>query len=439
MDIFKEVPKGFHEQFLDTLAQLETKEAAKHKRFSGKRLVLLIAAIVAALGTLTAGAAGIFKWHQAAKERLGISEEVADKLVMEGIAKEEHAIVEKASIKIEAVMSVGTDRGFYLLFKVSGQDGLVLTENSMFEQVSVLSEKEFAGVTCGMVAEELADNSTLYAVELMRRDDMDYAGEAVEIQFINFVEMDKVDITEVLVENTWEMPITLPNTQESVMYAQSGIFTADFHELNITGVEISSSVIRLHGEDWRELYHVTNKQSIAPPVIRYKDGALLQPQAGVGQTGYNVESDSQAGYIEFRLDVTMDVDKVEALLFEDCEIILGECIKAYEGAFEEPDNFAEVFGTETPETMEVVYEYNTNHLVVCNKQKIYLWDTVCNHAEEMVDLEDLGYDAENGGEITVEPGQLLRILPYSDFDKEYIVRLGYGLEAEKRVIERTRK
>lgn len=439
-EIFKEIPQGFHEQFLDTLQQLESEQKPTGvKKFAVKKTVLLVAAIVAAMGTLTAGAVGIFKWHEAAKERLGVSEEVADKLVMEGVAKEEYAVVEKDDVTIEAVMSVGTDRGYYLLFRVAASEKLMLTENTSFAQLGVVSDKEFAGITCGMMPDSLEGNAALFEVELLRKENMDYAGEEVGIQFIHFAETDKVSVTEVLVESTWEIPITLPSTQESGRFAQSGVFTADFHQLNITGVEISSSVIRLYGEHWRDLYHVTDKQSIQPPTIRYKDGTLLQPHAGVGQTGYNGDTQTEEGYVEFRLDVTMDVENVEALLFEDCEIVLGESMEPYGDAFENPCNMEEVIKAENPEDLKVLYVYHTNHAVIYDEQKLYLWDTVCNHAEELVDLKEIGYNAEAGGEMLVSPGQMMRILPNADSDKVYIVRLGYGLDAENKVIESPRE
>jgi hypothetical protein len=77
--------------------------------------------------------------------------------------------------------------------------------------------------------------------------------------------------------------------------------------------------------------------------------------------------------------------------------------------------------------------------VIYDEQKLYLWDTVCNHVEELADLKEIGYDAEAGGEMLVSPGQMMRILPQSDSDKVYIVRLGYGLDAENKVIERSRE
>lgn len=438
-DIFREVPKEFHEQFMSTLSGLnETDVQHKVKRVSLKKGIILVAAIVAVMGTITAGAAGIYQWHQAAMENLGASPEVAEKFVVEGIAKEEHATMEKDDVTIEAVMSVGTDRGYYLLFQVTVAEGVPLNEDTIFEAIDVVSEKPFDGVTIGMVEGSYAGNSAMYSVELLGKEKVDYAGEVVKIHLENLVQTDKVDVTKVSVGATWEIPVTLPLMQEVKTFYQRGTFTAGFHEVNIDRVEISSSTITLYG-NWKELYHVTNKQSVAPPCIRYADGTLIQPQSGFGQTSYDLDNQTGEGFIVFSLDIMLDVDKVEALVFEDCEIVLGETINTLVATKVDVCNLAEVIEAEHPEEIKVHYLYNTDHAIIYDTKKLYLWDTLCNYAEVLADLEEISYNEEAGGEMVVCPGQVMYILPDANSDKVYIIHAGYGLEPQNRVLERERE
>lgn len=438
-DIFREVPKEFHERFVNTLNCLnEVDSQHSVKKFSLKKGIILLVAIVAAMGTITAGAAGIYQWHQEAMEKLGASPEVAEKFVVEGNAKEEHAVVEKNDITINAVMSVATDRGYYLLFQVTTSRNVLLSVDAIFENVNVISEEAFGGVTVGMVEGSCADNAALYSVELVSAVNMDYAGETVKICFENLVQTDKADIAEVLVDAAWEIPITLPLAQETRIFYQSGIFTADFHEVNIDRVEISSSTIKLYG-NWKELYHVTNKQSVTPPCIRYVDGTLVQPQSGVGQTSYDLDNQTGEGFMVFSLDVLLDVDKVEALVFEDCEIVLGETIKTITAAGNETCNLEEIIEAESVEEIIVHYLYNTDHAIIYDAKNLYLWDTLCNYAEVLVDLEKISYNEEAGGEMLVCPGQTMYILPDANSNKVYIIHAGYGLKPQDRVLERSRE
>ena len=79
MEIYKEVPEKFHNQFTETVAILEQKKPRKRAgRRSIRRMLPIAAVLILALSTLTVSAACVFLWHQAAKETLSVSESLAE-------------------------------------------------------------------------------------------------------------------------------------------------------------------------------------------------------------------------------------------------------------------------------------------------------------------------------------------------------------------------
>ena len=149
MDIFKEVPEDFHMQFINTIENLEDGNAYEQeiawknsrKRISGKRPVILIAAAVLALSTLTVGAASVFRWHERAKERFGVTEETENSLTGRELAAPEYEVIEEEGITFSLIQSVRTEKSFYYLMEVTVPDSITLNSDVVFEESSVTSDK----------------------------------------------------------------------------------------------------------------------------------------------------------------------------------------------------------------------------------------------------------------------------------------------------------
>ena len=133
MKIYKDVPEQFHREFMDTINMIEEKQEKDHNGYGTKKMILLVAVLVLALSTITVSAAYIFRWNPAALNWLGVSEELAEQLNQEGIAKQEHAAVSTAGDEINAIQLVMTDDYCYVLLSVSAPEQVMMrmTETSL--------------------------------------------------------------------------------------------------------------------------------------------------------------------------------------------------------------------------------------------------------------------------------------------------------------------
>lgn len=82
----------------------------------------------------------IFAWNPAALDWLGVSEELAEHLNEEGIAKQEYATDSDAGVEIRAVQSVMTDNCCYVLLSVSVPDQIFLDDDVFFEEMYIESD-----------------------------------------------------------------------------------------------------------------------------------------------------------------------------------------------------------------------------------------------------------------------------------------------------------
>lgn len=429
-NIYKEVPEQFHNQFMDTLGQLEREGDCvgqkSSRRYSPKGRLLLVAAMAAVLSTVTVGAAELFKWRQEVRERLGVEEDLADKLTMEGAAKGENAAAAAAGVTVEALQSVRTANEYYVLLAVTTPKGMAVDGDTLFEDLSVVGPVEFDGCTVNYTGQTVglaegrepaaatAGTQSLWEVRLRTREDVDYGGQEVTLQLKNLVQTQKTEITDLLAEGVWELEMILPSEADQAVLAGERELTLGHHTVTITRIEVDPFYLRLYGEQ-EELQHALRHQNGQIVGVRCHDGTVVEEAAALNITALHKDGAVGEAYIGIPLEKAIDVSRF-------AEVILAEERDRSEGAVD-----VEQAGLAA---MEVLCE-RQGHALVWDGQCIYLWDMLCGEAERLVDLEALGFSQSAGGTVHVGPGgNILQILPRSDSEKQYVVQVYYGAQGE---------
>lgn len=428
-DIYLEVPENFHGRYMDTIASLENeREEANeesgrrghNKRYSFKRTVVLIAAVVGLLSSLTAGAVSIYRWHQAAREQLGVSGELAGKMSVQGAAKEESAAVSEDAVTIKALQSVKTDNFYYVLLSVTTPESVTINEDTVFEGIEVVSEGEFTGSTIDYITDSFEGQESLWEVKLLTADKADYAGVEVSLKIRNLVQTEKTEVVDMLVQGEWVLPITLPKNSESAVLNHESIMTLGHHEIAIERMEIGAFEVRMYGAE-EELRHALRHQSTMVTGVRYLDGTVVEETSAIRIDALAKDESTGEYYIGVSLNQAIDISSFKELISEE-KNDTAEASKA-------------VMDDAAIEQMTVIYE-KYDHAIVGDKKGIYLVDRECGVMRQLADLETLGYDEKDGGTIEAGPGgNYVSVLPNAESEVQFIIEASYEVDMAENIHE----
>lgn len=392
MKIYKNVPDQFHSRFMDAVDLIEKKEE-KHRRYGTKQMILLVAVLILALSTITVGAAYIFAWNQAALDKLGVSEELAEQMNQEGIAKQEHAAISAEGVNITAIQSVMTDDYCYVLLSISVPEQIVM-DGVLFRETYAESDVEFEGCVVSPVTNPASgygkSSESLWEAILMTDDALDYSGADVVIVLHDLYRSDlQAEFDETLVEGEWRIPLTLPSESEVLEINQERTIRLSHHEVNIKRTEVTPFKVRLYGDDEEELKHAIHYQKKNVPGIIYQDGTFVEEDSIINVTyGHN---DGKTGeyYIDINLSVAIDITQYADIVLED-----------------NSDMSVPMAWSEDELNRMTVLQDRAGHKILFDGVKIILWDEKCGVGTDIMDLAELGYD-ENSGELTfLEPGSI---------------------------------
>ena len=420
-EIYKNVPREFHDRFMDTIEQIAAEERTARSIISWKKAAVLIAALVAALSTLTVGAAYLYKWHQTAKRSFGVSDELADKLVMEGAAKEEMAVIHASDVTIRAIQSVAAENYYYVLLTVDTPQGVIIDEDTVFDRVEVISDNKTASAVINYVSGSFEDHESLWEIKVLHTGEAEYAGKQVTVKIADLVRTTKTKIVDTLVEGEWILPVTLPLQPQEAVLCQAHVLMIENHEVNIDRIEAGPFQIRLYGEE-EELLHALQYHTFMVSGVAYMDGSFTEQNVELRGTAA-IEKDCESGeiYINIPLKNAVDVSKVAVVCLTEMEDEVSQGLLW--------DN--------SPKTQEpeVLYERN-GHAIVYDEQSVYLWDRECDVIWKIADLTAIDFSVEQGGSIVVGPGgKTITILPNATSDKIYVADVEYGLNAEQNLHE----
>ena len=385
MKIYKNVPEQFHSQFMDTINAIETKEEGRHHRYGTKKMVLLVAALVLALSTITVGAAYIFTWNPAAMDMLGVSEELAEHLNEEGIAKQEYATDSDAGIKISAIQSVMTDEYCYVLLSVSALEQVPI-DDVLFRETYVESDVGIERCIVNHALYETERNGHLWEALLFIDDAVDYSGADVVIVLQDLQRADlRAGIDETIVEGEWRIPLTLPSDLETLEINQERTMQIGHHEVNIKRMEVTPFQVRLYGDE--ELEHALWYQTKYVSGITYQDGTLVEEDAIFNITKRHTDENTGERYVVIDLPVAIDIRQYADMVLEDSEDISV------------PMSWSE----DELSQMEIL-QNRSGHKILFDGVKFILWDEKCEVGTEIFDLTELGYDVNSGDLILLEAG-----------------------------------
>lgn len=444
MDMYKEVPEGFHKRLIDTLEQLEEPETARpkrRKRLPARKLVMLTAAAVLLLGTMTVGAVELFQWQKRAAEKFGVEGELENKLTAQGVAVEESAAAE-GEITLQALQTVRSDRAYYILLRVTLPDGIVIDEDTVFDSMEVWADEEFNGGTVNFVSNSAEGNSCLCEIELLTVDGVDYTGQEVVLKLKDLIQTTKTEqVGEPLVEGEWELALTLtaqlPDTKE--YYADSAMKWGD-HCVQLRGVRVNSFGVELIADREQSL-HASQNHSLKLSGVEYEDGTVVSEESYFLRT-----ADEESGIVfSVSFEETgeaVDVDKISALILDDgAERITLSAAAAGTEAGKGVDSKTTDLGGELPwkdreETMKALYVSQSGYAVVTDGVTLWLWDMSCGRIERALSLSEVGYDSEKGEILVGAGGHMAYIFPDADGGLMYIYRFAADMEGEQELIER---
>lgn len=324
---FPEVPEHVHQTVLNVLAELDDRKVEKVKRMKKSKIVILIAAVVAVLGT-TVGAAEIFKWNKRAAEVFVADEEQQKELVIKQIAQEEHQTRSDAGLTIQAIQTIQDSNCFYALFAITAEDeSLLITPDHDMELLMDYqgAENPFGYMGYGFVneREQVVSNSRyfeIYGTKMNHRnEDLN-----MKIQFTSLNSPgEKAMLGEPILEGIWEFELNL-HTTESICYKLDREYPIAGCAVLIKSVELTPISVKLTCDEasTRQLeqlegIHIEQTDSLRSLFIngiKYQDGTIVE------EKGYQ-ELSIEYGDGEYtkiaRLTSVIDIDKVSALLVGD--------------------------------------------------------------------------------------------------------------------------
>lgn len=440
MDIFKEVPEEFHLQLVNTLENLEEENAYKkesswksnRKKASGKRMAILIAAAVLALSTLTVGAASVFKWHERAKERFGVTEETENSLTGRELAAPEYEVIQEEGITFSLIQSVRTEKSFYYLMEVTVPDSITLNDYVVFEKSSVTSDKELNCVA-NFVSNSIEGNKAYCEVELYAEPGVDYKGEKVVIHLSNLIQTSKTEKDELLLEGEWDIPVTLAGLSDMTTFWANQQVKVGNHDFVIEKVKAGTFLLRIYMNEEQTL-HGCQYYPMSVTGVRYQDGREISQTTTPFDKTHHKDEVTGETYFEVTLEQAIDPGQISAIVLNEGEAVI-HLYSPQKITVENPEEFIfygqdgmwDILGALKQdvalENWKLLY-FRYDNAVITDGKAVYLLDVHCRRIETIIDLTQIGFDRERGGDIVAGPGGTkVYILPYAGSDKGYICQL----------------
>lgn len=449
MDIFKEVPEDFHLQFMNTLENLEDGNVheqeitwkSSRNRVSWKKLTILIAAAVLALSTLTVGAASVFRWHERARERFGVSEETENSLTGRELAAPEYEVIEEEGITFSLIQSVRTEKSFYYLMEVTVPEDITLNSDVVFEKSGVTSDKELKYCVANFVSDSIEGNRAYCEVELYAEPGVDYSGEKVVIHLSNLIQMEKAKKPVILLEGEWDIPVTLTGLPDMVTFRAKQQVRVGNHDLVIEKVEAGSFLLRLY-MNADQAFHGLQYYPVSVTGVRYQDGREISQLTTLFDKTHQKNKVTGEVYFEITLEKAIDPGQISEIALNDGEAVIqlyppqeitAENVEEF--FFYGQDGIWELLGELKPDVLSESWEllyFRYDNAIVTDGKAIYLLDVHCGKIETIIDLTQIGFDRERDGDIVAGPGGTnVYILPYTGSDKGYICQINL----EERVLQ----
>ncbi len=324
---FPDVPEHVHQAVLSTLAGLDERKGKRVKRMKKGKIIILIAAAVAVLGT-TVSAAEIFRWNNRATEVFVADEEQQKELVTEQIAQEGAQTVTDAGLTIQAVQTIQDNNCFYALFEITAEDESmqITAEHSMGVQLDYQgSESPFSYLGMGFVDEsdQAVSNSRYFEIYGTKAE----SGQEDLNMKIQFTSLNAPGAKAVegdsMLEGNWEFLLNLHATQPVVYEVNRECQIAGcavmVRTVELTPISVKltcdmDGVRQLEKQEGVNLDQLDTITSLFINGVKYQDGTVVEEE-GFQNTREGWENDIYSKTA--KLTTVVDVDKVSALLVGD--------------------------------------------------------------------------------------------------------------------------
>ncbi len=432
-EIYREIPEQLHQQFLDTISQLPGGEKKRRiSTFSTKKVIALVAAVVAALSTLTVGATALYRMHRIAAERLGVDSSLAEQFVTDGVIREETGVAATDGLRVQALQAVCRENSVYLLLEVEAKKGIELNEDVSFESSEVTGEMSFTGCTADIISSSIEGNHAFWEINLLFPMGGAYTGGEATIKLTNLIQTEKALEKNTLVEGTWELDVQLPTQADTCVYLCEKPVLLGKHMVELKRVEANPFSMQLYLEQ-EDARHCLQYQQLQLSAVKYEDGRLVQEAAVVDQKMLKKNKQTGELYVQLYLENAIEADKLDTLIWDE-----GQEISLLDWCMDE--NYEQT-ASQTEDIMDdwtLLYE-KEEHGIWTDGMKIYLEDMRCGMREVIMDLAKVNYDTSKGGDIAIGPGgKTVVVLPDEDSNKVYVGNVAYGLNADENMHEAER-
>lgn len=326
-----------------------TTRAGKRKVFYGKtRIVVVAAALVLCISTVTAGAGRISAlWNEAVAKISKTNVKTQEKMVQKGYADvrgTEQSDVKETEQSADDVISARNngisvslkqtlaDRyGIRIYLDVKSTNGLKLTGNRLFEDNDIYFDGKKIGINegAGFVEDQykISDYEHIYELYSIYNKATDIEGKEIGIHLGNLIGGEKKLDDDVLVSGNWDLHWVAKSSTESKKIPLSGSYQLKgtvagktrYTECRLKTFEISPLSFRLtyECEDWNHISKELEYSAIPLKVVM-KDGTVyargtkdkVDEDHVLGGAGSNTDTEELSFFDEYVLDID-NIDYVE--------------------------------------------------------------------------------------------------------------------------------
>lgn len=321
-----EVSKGFHSRLETTLGIISLKKEATKNRMSKKLRILLVAAAVVVVGSITASAADLFKWNRKVSEKFEASEQQQNDLILKGVAEKKEAGVSNNGLTISLVQTLQDKDYIYIALEVTAPDDIKLGDTNLFEASNVRLSGAFKSTSGGFMAQKETEeltNSRLYEYWIHKAAGTNLDGTEITLSFKNLqADAKKLDMYTIL-EGEWNLSWTLNFSDSTRYYDLNRNYNLSGHDVLVKRVEISPLSMTIYYKDADiknmekaegvDLSRLDSLDPIQLAGFQYKDGTSIQIHGGGGGgEGFDKNTGEYIYTVAFEKIIT--VEDVECIL-----------------------------------------------------------------------------------------------------------------------------
>ena len=256
-NVFPEVPRSFHERVRRTL---DTQVLSKtgRKKVMKKKLPIVLAAVIAALGVTAAAAAYVIQWNDKVAERFGADDQQQSALVSAGAVASVDQTVTVNGLTVTALQTLGDKNGVYLLFNVKVPDGMTLSdENGFFPRVTIegASHVSYSGSGFMPRTNGTAANERYLELWLINSKQEDWNGRAITVKFAELTAPNGTVKPDVVLAGPWQLSWQLSYLDKTQTLVSNKTYNINGHSIVVNSVELSplSMKIILSGDGLKQL------------------------------------------------------------------------------------------------------------------------------------------------------------------------------------------